>query len=211
MPNTYFTSDTHFGDFRQKEVLGKPIHLYLRPFKSLEEQDDFLVEQWNKIVQPDDIVWHLGDFAISTEALKKREKLNGTIHLIRGNKEDLFTDEVLKPYFQSVQQNAYYTLPDGEEVFLTHYPVTAIKDKFNLVGHIHKMWTFQTNMLNVGVDVWNWQPISEAELLHAIWAIRNIYDQDCFAAYLETNEAHKKDIQQINSSYYWIKNKKENS
>jgi calcineurin-like phosphoesterase family protein len=203
MPQTYFTSDTHFLDFRQVAVFGEPVHLFLRPFKSLEEQDELLIERWNALVKPEDTVWHLGDFTTQEAGLAFRHRLNGTIHLLRGNKEDSFSDELLLNYFDSVQTQAFYTLKTGEEINLVHYPVLAIAEKFNLVGHIHKAWTIQANMLNLGVDVWNWQPVSENEIIHIINAIRNSYDQDCFAAYLPANQANIHRLKKVHTSYAW--------
>lgn len=203
MPQTFFISDTHFLDFRQIDVYGEQVHLFLRPFQSVEEQDELLVKNWNKLVKPEDTVWHLGDFTIVKEGLEFRQRLNGKIHLIRGNKEDIFSDELLLKYFDSVQTQAVYTLKTGEELNLVHYPVLAIPEKFNLVGHVHKAWAIQANMLNLGVDVWNWQPVSENQIIHIINAIRNAYDQDCFAAYLPANQDNLFKLKKLHTSYAW--------
>ena len=53
---TWFTSDTHFGDHRT-------LNIWKRPFASVAEMDARLVAEWNARVAPDDVVWHLGDFA----------------------------------------------------------------------------------------------------------------------------------------------------
>jgi calcineurin-like phosphoesterase family protein len=53
----FFTSDTHFN---HKNI----IKLCNRPFTSIEEMNEKIIENWNNIVKPEDIVWHLGDFAL---------------------------------------------------------------------------------------------------------------------------------------------------
>ena len=53
----FFTSDTHFGH-------GGALGLYRRPFASVAAMNEGLVERWNEAVKPEDVVWHLGDFAI---------------------------------------------------------------------------------------------------------------------------------------------------
>lgn len=53
----FFTSDTHFGH-------GGALGLYHRPFPSVPAMNAAIVEKWNETVGPDDVVWHLGDFAI---------------------------------------------------------------------------------------------------------------------------------------------------
>ena len=52
----FFTSDSHFFH----ENIMKFCH---RPFKTIEEQDQTLIENWNKVVPQDGLVFHLGDFA----------------------------------------------------------------------------------------------------------------------------------------------------
>ena len=46
--------------------------------------NEAIVEKWNKLVKPDDIVYHLGDIALNdmNEAIKSIKKLNGKIHII---------------------------------------------------------------------------------------------------------------------------------
>jgi hypothetical protein len=53
----FFISDTHFGH-------GGALGLYRRPFASVAAMNEGLMERWNETVGPDDVVWHLGDFAI---------------------------------------------------------------------------------------------------------------------------------------------------
>ena len=48
----FFTSDTHFGH-------GGALGLYRRPFSSVAAMNEGLVEHWNEVVGPKDVVWHL--------------------------------------------------------------------------------------------------------------------------------------------------------
>lgn len=52
----YFTSDTHFYH-------SNIIDFCKRPFKNVEDMNETLIENWNRVVGQDDIVFHLGDFA----------------------------------------------------------------------------------------------------------------------------------------------------
>ena len=76
----YFTSDTHFGH-------ANIIKFCNRPFKNVEEMNQKLIENWNSVVGPNDLVFHLGDFAFGGQPLWRyiREQLNGNIILIKGN------------------------------------------------------------------------------------------------------------------------------
>lgn len=73
----FFTSDTHW---HHEAIIG----FCKRPFKSVEEMDKVLIENWNNTVPKDGIVFHLGDFAWGNN-WNIRNELNGEIILITGN------------------------------------------------------------------------------------------------------------------------------
>ena len=56
----YYTSDLHFG---HKNI----IKYEDRPFSSIEEMDEALIDKWNKKVKKNDEVYILGDFALEME------------------------------------------------------------------------------------------------------------------------------------------------
>ena len=51
----WFTSDTHYGAQRT-------LTLSRRPFETVEEMDKTMIDNHNRVVGDDDIVYHLGDF-----------------------------------------------------------------------------------------------------------------------------------------------------
>lgn len=74
MSNTWIISDTHFGD-------EKALKYKYRPFNSIFKMNSTMVQNWNKYIAPDDIVYHLGDFAVSDEEIDRFfPLLNGHIH-----------------------------------------------------------------------------------------------------------------------------------
>jgi calcineurin-like phosphoesterase family protein len=72
MPNTYVIADTHFGHKAIIEFEGK-----LRPFKTIEEHDEALIENWNRTVTPFDTVIHLGDVLFGGKSFQCLNRLNG--------------------------------------------------------------------------------------------------------------------------------------
>ena len=58
-----------------------------------------IVANWNDIVQPDDDVYHLGDFVMNDidAGIELIKQLNGRIHLIRGNHD---TDAKVQRYLE---------------------------------------------------------------------------------------------------------------
>ncbi len=76
----WFTSDTHFG---HRNV----IKYSNRPFHSLEEMDAELVANWNAMVKPDDVIYHLGGCSFCKRGVPhpSLEQLNGGVRYLRGN------------------------------------------------------------------------------------------------------------------------------
>ena len=170
----YFTSDTHFC--HNQEFIYRS-----RGFFSIGEHDKTIIENWNKIVSKNDIVYHLGDVMLNDneKGLKYLKSLNGEIHIIRGN------------HCSNARVALYNTLPNVVEVceaktikigkqyyFLCHYPTfTANYDDkpyqahlINLFGHTHSKEKFYNPtssstdlnpfMYNVALDAHNCYPIS---------------------------------------------------
>lgn len=76
----WFTSDMHFGHRNIMKFCN-------RPFNSVEEMDEALINNWNAVVEESDIVFNLGDFAYASNSRWKEilERLKGTHYLILGN------------------------------------------------------------------------------------------------------------------------------
>ena len=134
MPRTYFTADWHLGDARV-------MTLDRRPFASLEEQDEELIDRYNAKVADNDRVYFLGDLSLygekKTAELMKR--LRGHKHFIRGN-HDRFSDGALKGMFRSVADYEEI-LVDGQHVVLSHYPLAHWRGQrygyVHCYGHTH--------------------------------------------------------------------------
>jgi len=159
----FFTSDTHFGH-------GGALGLYQRPFASVPVMNEALVERWNETVGSDDVVWHLGDFAIRQRpevVARLFAHLNGRKHLVAGNNDPPATREL--EGWQSVQ--SYLEIEtDGVSLVLCHYPFRSwrgmAKGWINLHGHSHGRLKPLPRQFDVGVDVWGFRPITLSEILH---------------------------------------------
>ncbi len=173
---TFFTSDTHLNQQRT-------LQLSKRPFATLQEMNNTIVQNWNKIVKQNDTVIHLGDFG----DLSFLDKLNGKIILLLGNyeRDDKQFSKIIQPYVKSGKvklKTKPFTLKIGQNTFqLTHQPSLNVEDRknFELYGHVHKIFC-KRNALNVGVQCHNYKPISVQELLFWKNAILNHYDEYVF-------------------------------
>jgi calcineurin-like phosphoesterase family protein len=154
----FFISDTHFGDHRV-------LNLYQRPFSSVAEMDAAMIELWNAAVEPDDEVWHIGDFARTAAlAAKLLPRLNGRKHLILGN-----NDPVPQPGgWDSIAPYAELRV-DGPDLVLCHYAFRRWKGmdrgSVNLHGHSHGRLKPLPRQFDVGADVRDFRPVTMAELL----------------------------------------------
>ena len=101
MVNTFFISDTHWGHnniLTFKRADGNP----LRVFNSIEDHDEYIIEQWNKTVRPQDHIYHLGDVAINRKSIgsltSSMEKFCDTLETLDPTqKEEIFV--ILKRLF----------------------------------------------------------------------------------------------------------------
>ena len=159
----YFSSDTHFNHVNIIKSCN-------RPFKNVGEMNDYMIRAWNSTVNPGDEVYHLGDFAYPKNGRPIDEiirKLNGQITLVRG-----CHDRHVKKYehlFHQVKDLAYIKLSSGDKVVLCHYPLRTWRashyGSFMLHGHSHCQIKPVGKMIDVGVDCWNFRPISEHEIM----------------------------------------------
>lgn len=175
----WFVSDLHFND--------KRFDVFYRPFKTLEEQHETIIKNWNSLIEPDDEVYVIGDVAIDDDGLKYVDQLNGKKFLIMGNYDDPRNLDILKSKFESISTYIGLRLKNDDFVHLNHYPANAKSDNFNIVGHIHGLWKVQRNSINVGVDAWNYFPVSEDQIIFCINAIKKYYDVNVFAGELYAN------------------------
>ena len=131
----FIISDTHFGHAGMLNFLNYD-GTKMRPFSSVEEMDELMIENWNKLVKSTDKVYHLGDvFYKSGNSDEIAKRLNGTKVLARGNHDRREAQWYLK-YFKDVRATFHI---DGNYL-LSHFPIHPdSKGRFvrGLHGHIH--------------------------------------------------------------------------
>lgn len=168
----YFTSDLHFG---HKNI----IKLYDRPFESIEQMDSDLIENWNSRITNNDTVYILGDlfFRNTLPVTDYLLKLRGKKHLIMGNHDRSWIKKVnLSEYFVKVD-NMMFVSDGKHKITLCHYPMMAWphmnSNGYMVFGHIHQntnafYWPIIKQsplMLNAGIDVNNYHPVTFDELI----------------------------------------------
>ena len=155
--NIWVISDTHFGH----ENIIKYCN---RPFKSLEEMHEYIIDKWNSVVKDGDKVYHLGDVYFSDKG-KILHKLKGQKRLILGN-HDNAKDNYIQKFFKKILM--WRMFPEFG-LLLTHVPVydKIFNDKVrkNIHGHIHNNnYIVDERYKNVSVEVIDYTPINIEEL-----------------------------------------------
>lgn len=160
-----FTADFHLGHQNIIKYCG-------RPWKTVKDMEDSLIENYNAVVTDDDTVFILGDLTLAgSEYLPTVDRwvrqLKGKKHLILGNHDRIAPFQYMDLGFISVHTGLELFVPGLErKVYLCHDPAWAVTapDTLFLCGHVHNLFKQVKNALNVGVDVWEYHPVSELTL-----------------------------------------------
>ncbi len=131
----FFLSDHHFGHANICKFTIDDKGTRLRPFSSVEEMDELIVENHNKTVKPSDHFYALGDVAMDKRKLGIVQRLNGHKRLIMGNHDIYDYQEYVKAGFKKIM--ACRVL---DNILFTHIPVHTSnlgRFKANVHGHIH--------------------------------------------------------------------------
>ena len=167
----YFTADLHFAH-------GNIIQMKNRPFHSVEEMNQTLIQNWNAKVSDNDDIAILGDFTLKGPSLANEllRQLRGRKYLIRGN-HDRFVDR------QGFQKDAFLWVKDyfelswqGRWFVICHYPLLSWngmhRGSYQLHGHQHNPPEYNlanraagVRRLDVGVDAQGMAPVSIDDII----------------------------------------------
>lgn len=127
----FFLADTHFGD---EGILWYE----KRPFETVEEMDEKIIENWNQTVKEEDQLFLLGDFSFYPEDQTREigNRLKGKKTLILGNHDTMGIEFYRTCGFEQVI--SYPVIYDGFYI-LSHEPLYLNKNMpyANLFGHVH--------------------------------------------------------------------------
>lgn len=154
MNDTWLISDTHFFHRNIGRYCGRP-----------PGWQELLLKNWNKYVQPEDQVLHLGDFALGRKAdiRELAGALNGEIYLMLGNH-----DRHSKSFYEGL---GFILVPDPyyvDGLMFSHRPVIPLTDGlYNLHGHTHNQLNFflGARHINLSVEMRDYRPWQLREIL----------------------------------------------
>lgn len=170
MSKHWFTADPHFSH-------NNIIRYTDRPFKNHKEMDNVLIKNINDLVSPQDVVYYIGDFSMLSGSRwqhieKIVSKINGQKVLILGNHDALTPFKYIELGFHSVHTSLSIQL-EGYKFIMNHDPSAYCmipKDCIFLCGHIHNLFKIlpDKRTINVGVDVWDYKPVSLETIISVI-------------------------------------------
>jgi calcineurin-like phosphoesterase family protein len=182
---SHFFADPHWGH-------ANIIKYESRPFSCVEEMNATLIDRYNAAIKPDQTCLWVGDvffrsFQLAAEIMKQ---LNGKKILVRGN-HDRSAGSMAKLGFMAVTNELTLSI-GGKPVRVSHYPYwkdwynaqrclergftpdqveklknrypKRIKGEILIHGHVHGKTRVRENMINVGVDAWEYAPVSMEEI-----------------------------------------------
>lgn len=146
MSQIYITSDWHFN--HNKPFLYEP-----RGCFSIEEMNQMLIDKHNALVRPGDDVYVLGDLCLgggeSLAANKELiERMNGNLHIIRGNHDTAQRIDMYETCKNVVEVLSFAEMLIYRKYhfYLSHYPTITSNQDFdkplkakvlNICGHSH--------------------------------------------------------------------------
>lgn len=157
----WFWSDTHFG---HANILAYSN----RPFTSVGDMNDALIANFRQRVDRGDTVLWLGDVVFGTPDAGKSilAQLPGTHVLVRGN-HDRSAAAMARMGFAAVVDELTLHI-GGRTVRASHRPGPVGKGEVRMHGHTHETARRVDNRIHVGVDAWDYRPVSFSEVLDLV-------------------------------------------
>lgn len=142
MKNIWMWSDLHLGHENMYKFLNED-GTKLRNWETMEEAEEYMVQEYNKLVKPQDTVYFLGDISSKNTVADKFFKniVKSRRVLICGNHDNRLGAKFWLKHFDDLR--GCYNLSQSEDrtnYLLTHIPVHSdSKGKFKrcIHGHIH--------------------------------------------------------------------------
>jgi calcineurin-like phosphoesterase family protein len=182
--NIWVISDLHYNHAKIltfTDYLGNRT----REFDNVDQMNECLIDRWNSVVKPGDIVYTLGDTFFGDEEKFKKDwpKFNGSKRLIVGNHDNI-------PFLSSggfFKKVLMWRIFSEYEIVMSHVPmhISSLyrgKDKtapmLNVHGHIHTMPAPEGPYRCVCVEQINYTPVNIEDLAVEARKFRNEWKQN---------------------------------
>lgn len=156
--NIWFSADYHIGHTNIIKYAN-------RPYKEVEEMDEAIIENFDKYVGKNDIIFFLGDIAFGDDLARRTLCLmlkKAEVHFILGNHDSRYL-KTINSLATSVNTLLDIEI-DGHPITLCHYAMRIWNkshfDAYQLFGHSHGLLQPHGKQYDVGVDNNKYMPVS---------------------------------------------------
>lgn len=158
----WFSADAHFYH-------SNILKFQNRPFRDIAHMHEMMIGWHNELVAPDDDVYLLGDFAFGGPQQVNRviDRLNGSLHLVPGSHDKRYNEwnlDVLPPIYELNGCMGNTGWNKIMPIVLCHYAMRvwpkSHHGSWHLFGHSHGKLPASKNSFDVGVDSWDYRPVS---------------------------------------------------
>jgi len=164
MNDIFIGSDHHIG---HRNILN--FCPSSRPFETVEEMDNAIIERHNSLVKPEDEMYFLGDFSFSSvdRTCEVLAQMNGNKTYLFGNHCRVMKDHKISKYFKQMQKYMEIKV-DNKDIILFHFPILewnkCHRGSYHFFGHLHSNLVRGRSM-DIGLDSNNCYPHNVRELL----------------------------------------------
>lgn len=169
------------GEGRTAEVDALAQRLKELEAEGIEEMNETMVAHHNEVVRKGSRVYNLGDFALKCtleQAMTVRKRLNGQHFLVPGNHDSIAKEMGKQAAWVWMKQieRIDVNVPEKRKIALCHYAMRtwhgSNKGVWQLYGHFHGLLPELDSTLafDVGVDCWNYYPVSMEQVIEKMRA-----------------------------------------
>lgn len=165
MGKVFTCADTHFGHANIIEYCN-------RPYKSVEEMDKALIDNWNSVVTPEDTVIFCGDFCLGKkeDVIKYGQALNGHKIITLGNHDHASKTTYKEAGFESIfGEKVVFDFDDYGTIIFSHHRVPNEETHYlNIYGHQHDKPDDDDKHICVSMECIDYKPIALEEIMKNI-------------------------------------------
>ena len=171
----WISSDHHFD---HKNILKYQAHT--RPYSDVQEMNEGIIRQHNALVEPNDEVYFLGDFAFTGDTDKVctwLDRMNGKKHFVFGNHDKIMRNDEIRKRFVWMKDYHELKIPGRKKmpaIVMSHYPFYSWNrmhhGALHFYGHTHgAVPTMMSGRgRDIGLDTNNCYPLNVASLIKSM-------------------------------------------
>lgn len=148
------------------------IRAHKRPFESVDEMNQQLIDKWNSVVSDEDVIFVLGNFIWDPQTARSvLKELKGNICVMEGEWDRAIYDISEEGDSQiDFIEEGIHVIPDAS-LCLSYWPLNEWpgkkKDWTSIIGYPDKKYktSHNDNILNASCDFWDYKPIEAKNIL----------------------------------------------